>query len=98
MHCINADVAQLVEQRFRKARVGGSIPLIGLLNIARESEQCLLQRPQGAEAAMKNLAEIFHSWRVIQRLSAEGGQSLLAIHRIAKTGFFFRSAHLFRMT
>ncbi len=24
-----ADVAQLVEQRFRKARVGGSIPLIG---------------------------------------------------------------------
>ena len=27
-----ADVAQLVEQLFRKERVGGSIPLIGLLN------------------------------------------------------------------
>lgn len=25
----NAGVAQLVEQRFRKARVGGSIPLAG---------------------------------------------------------------------
>jgi DHA3 family macrolide efflux protein-like MFS transporter len=30
-----ADVAQLVEQRFRKARVGGSIPLIGSINKTR---------------------------------------------------------------
>lgn len=29
MRGLCADVAQLVEQRFRKAKVGGSIPLIG---------------------------------------------------------------------
>ena len=30
MRGLCADVAQLVEQRFRKARAGGSIPLAGL--------------------------------------------------------------------
>ena len=34
----NADVAQLVEQDFRKVKVGGSIPLIGLLKMSKFSE------------------------------------------------------------
>ena len=31
-----AGVAQLVEQRFRKARVGGSIPLASFIRLRRE--------------------------------------------------------------
>ena len=40
-----ADVAQLVEQDFRKVKVGGSIPLIGLTLALSRGRQALLCRP-----------------------------------------------------
>jgi hypothetical protein len=39
MFCpLRADVAQLVEQRFRKPQVTGSNPVVGLLNSERPAE------------------------------------------------------------
>ena len=44
LEIIIADVAQLVEQDFRKVKVGGSIPLIGLIYgfVYRKANHCFV--------------------------------------------------------